>query len=290
MIAIETSRTLTTGLSGEAYGADIAPDGKRRWNYHGDCSQPQEMRLAGRPDKLLVALGIEKDEAFIGYAHVRCRKCDNCLEHRRRLWTARAIAELQCSDRTWFGTLTAGPEYRVRAKYQAMLAVGDGWSQLSDMERFKEVANVMNKDVTLYLKRLRKNAKASFRYLLVIEAHKDGFPHFHMLLHEVGTPVRKRVLDEAWKLGFSKWKLCDRDPKTSGYVCKYLAKSALTRIRASQKYGQACYAYAAERLLDASRTVAHFAQSIPYTREGKPPSVGGEGSPKKGFKGPRSLE
>lgn len=259
MVAVETSRTLTGRLAAEAFGSDLEQDGKRHWRFSGDCTDPVEMRLAGRPDKVLVGLGIEPDRSVVGYAHVRCRKCDKCLEHRRRLWTARSIAEMRCSTRTWFGTLTVGPEHRVRALYLAQLKARRGevdWTSLDEKERFGRVCAVLQPEVTRYLKRVRKNAKARFRYLLVTEAHKDGFPHFHVLLHEWNDPVRKVVLDGAWKLGFSQWRLSDRDPKQVTYVCKYLAKSALARIRASQEYGQACFAYATEQLVAASETLA----------------------------------
>src|SRR3546814_5721811 len=52
----------------------------------------------------------------------RCRRCENCLRHKQRLWTARAIDELKAASRTWFGTLTFRPTDRFRIDCQAAIA------------------------------------------------------------------------------------------------------------------------------------------------------------------------
>src|SRR3546814_836309 len=78
------------------------------------------------------------------------------------------------------------------------------------------------------------------RYLLVVEPHDDGFPHFHILMHEQDSPVRKALLEEQWRSGFSHWRLVkNEDPRSVYYACKYLTKSHQTRVRASRRYGQA---------------------------------------------------
>lgn len=171
---------------------------------------------------------------------VRCRQCAECLMHRRNLWTARAVDEVSFAPRTWFGTLTVAPTMRFQLECEAELRLHPGGETLRDLtpsERYRLIADYLGKEVTRYLKRLRKSG-ARFRYLLVFEAHKDGFPHCHLLLHEAGEPVRKKTLDLQWKYGFSRWKLVDREPSAAVYVCKYLAKDALTRVRASGRYGQ----------------------------------------------------
>lgn len=173
----------------------------------------------------------------------RCRKCEGCLAHRRRLWTARAVDEIEASDRTWFGTLTVAPmqrfQLRVIAERKHLRRGGESLSSLEPSEQFKLLAGELGKEATKALKRLRKNTGARFRYLLVTEAHKSGDPHLHILIHEQDKPISKRQLEAVWKFGFSKWKLVDRDRGAAVYVCKYLAKDALTRVRASLKYGQA---------------------------------------------------
>ena len=175
--------------------------------------------------------------------YVRCRQCENCLKHRRRLWTARAIDECSLSSRNWFGTLTIRPEDRVRYLYGAQLdyerAALASWEATPETERYRYLCARIHPDVTKFLKRVRKNADTGFRYLLVTEAHADGFPHLHMILHESEGSVRKNVLEAAWRSGFSHLRLLrDGDPKGAYYACKYLSKSALTRVRASQRYGQ----------------------------------------------------
>jgi hypothetical protein len=108
------------------------------------------------------------------------------------------------------------------------------------IERTKLVAKQLMPEVTRWLKRVRKQSGASLRYLLVVEPHQDGFPHFHMLVHEASTQVSKRILEGQWNYGFSKWKLVPPgEMRHVAYVCKYVAKSAQARIRASRQYGQA---------------------------------------------------
>lgn len=171
----------------------------------------------------------------------RCRKCEGCLAHRRRLWTARAVDEIDVSQRTWFGTLTVCPAERFKMRVRADLNChnsGTPWSSLDTAEQFKALAAELNKEATRALKRLRKVTGRSFRYLLVTEKHKSGDPHLHILIHEQSGAISKRQLEACWRYGFSKWKLVDRDRGAAVYVCKYLAKDALTRVRASLKYGQ----------------------------------------------------
>lgn len=169
----------------------------------------------------------------------RCRQCEACLAHRRQLWTARAVHEIDVSARTWFGTLTVAPAHRFRFQVLAERAAGvSRLSALEPAEQFRLVAAQLNMEATRFFKRLRKQG-AAFRYLLVTEAHKSGDPHLHLLLHESGEPVRKATLESHWNVGFSQWKLVGNERGAAVYVCKYLAKDALTRVRSSQRYGQA---------------------------------------------------
>jgi len=156
------------------------------------------------------------------------RKCHNCLKRRSRLWAARAFNEVRMSSRTWFVTFTVNPEHRVRAKILAQRKYGD--------ESFSSVAKIISSWYTLFMKRVRKNSGAKLRYLMAIEEHKDGFPHLHALVHEMGVPLTKRELQAEWPYGFTNCKLTD--PAASRYVTKYLAKSQMARVRASLKYGQ----------------------------------------------------
>lgn len=226
----------------------------------GDCMEPIIMELQGKP-YLDHPSGMYSKPHYLDMP-VRCRQCENCLKHRRRLWTARAIDECALAHRNWFGTLTIRPEDRVRYLYDAQLrnerATGDSWGATSYADQYRYLCMAILPDVTKFLKRVRKNAGTPFRYLLVTEAHEDGFPHLHMILHESEGSVRKSVLEAAWRSGFSHWRLLrDGDPKGAYYACKYLSKSALTRIRASQRYGQEArkVRVLTERLCGASRIV-----------------------------------
>ncbi len=112
------------------------------------------------------------------------------------------------------------------------------WEATSEDEKFRLLATEAGKEITRYLKRLRK-AGARVRYCLVAEAHKSGLPHFHMLLHEVSEdhPVRHRLLVDKWGAGFVNAKLVPSESRVAFYVTKYLTKSARARIRASAEYG-----------------------------------------------------
>jgi len=61
----------------------------------------------------------------------------------------------------------------------------------------------------------------------------------HVLVHEALGKVTKRELEASWRSGFSHWRLVPvGDTRAAAYVTKYLTKSALTRVRASQRYGR----------------------------------------------------
>lgn len=170
----------------------------------------------------------------------RCRKCDACRRYRQKLWTARAIAEIKAASRTWFGTLTLGPH--VQQHFLDVLRLkghrgGYDFDALPEHEQFSMRANACGAECTKYLKRVRYESGALLRYVWVAEAHASGAPHFHCLVHEYGTAVPKRVLRGQWTLGFTKWKLVEHQG-AAGYVCKYLYKSSMARVRASVRYGE----------------------------------------------------
>lgn len=176
---------------------------------------------------------------------VRCRQCVECLKARARHWKLRAQAEIKATEgRTWFGSITLRPEAHFMAMSRARLrlaAQGIDFDRLDAKEQFSERVREIGPEITLWLKRVRKESGAMLRYLLVVEAHKSGMPHFHVLIHEVRPegPVRERTLREQWTLGFTKFNLVAQGVNTvSNYVTKYLTKSAISRVRASKGYGQ----------------------------------------------------
>lgn len=170
--------------------------------------------------------------------HVRCRKCEACRSQRRSLWMVRALNETAMSQRTWLVTLTLRPErqlfYQVEAERRCRRR-SVNWNGLGDLEREAEVHNEISKELTRWLKRVRKNSGAVLRLLCVSERHQSGLPHYHLLVHEVAGEVTYRDLCNPWTDGFSHAKLADE--KAAWYVCKYVSKEARTRVRASLHYG-----------------------------------------------------
>lgn len=174
--------------------------------------------------------------------HVRCRACSKCRKVRSRMWYARALVETEQAQRTWFGTITLNSQEhflaQARARRQATRA-SLVWEELPPHEQFARLHKQNGLLLQLWLKRVRKQSKATLRFLLVCEAHKSGLPHYHCLVHEqVGSaPVSYRTLSDQWPHGFTNFKLVS-DPKQAGYLCKYLSKDARARVRASKDYGQ----------------------------------------------------
>lgn len=254
-------------LSFKAYvrGSDAA-------NLAGDCEDPFTVTMRGQGPLIFNQLKTINEDPFVDWyqdragslqwvpgreadaalpptvltvhVKVRCRKCFPCLRAKERLWMARSIHEVRSASRTWFGTLTVGPDRRFWAKCKATNTVlqrrCEAFEKLSPRERTRALDAEISPEITRWLKRVRKASSAPLRYLLVCEPHKDGFPHYHLLLHELGQPVGKRTLQEKWGWGFSRFTLVESGSvREAMYACKYLTKSPQTRIRASRRYGQA---------------------------------------------------
>ena len=209
------------------------------WDVSNGCENPVIMTKTGRPP---AEDGEKYVEIVPGSKHtltlemfVACRKCAHCLRRRRREWTMRSAAEISQAQRTWFVTLTIRPAQL----YVCEVIAGKRDIQL--MERTQEEQErarfaVIVEEIQRFLKRIRKNSKAKLRYICVQELHKNGNPHYHLLIHEVEGTLTKAVLQSAWSYGFSQAKLAD--PKTAIYVCKYLTKGEGARVRASLGYGR----------------------------------------------------
>lgn len=169
---------------------------------------------------------------------VPCRKCEPCLRYRAWQWAERAKTELRTASRTWFATLTLSPERQTWARMSARHSLHGAVSDITEQNLFKATVDAVSPELQRWLKRVRKVSGARLRYLLVCEAHKSGLPHWHLLIHENAGTVTERMLRLNWTYGHSKFKLVDRtDQKVAWYLCKYVAKSALVKVRASVKYG-----------------------------------------------------
>jgi len=172
---------------------------------------------------------------------VPCRQCPNCLRRRAAHWRIRAYAEYRAAARTWFGTLTLSPDQHYQVLQACRLVAsknGDDFDLFPSEQQFAERHRCISREITLYVKRLRKYSGAELRLLCVCEAHKSGLPHYHILIHEVNPqlPVRHSLLKKQWRVGFSDFKLVT-STAAAGYVTKYLSKSAQARVRASLDYG-----------------------------------------------------
>jgi len=184
--------------------------------------------------------------AFFLNLEVRCRRCDNCMRARARRFRERALSEIVASRRSWYGTLT----FRSSERYKIQCAAyrqSPNFDQLDEKARFACLHRAASHEVTKWLKRVREQSKAQIRYLLVSEAHKDGFPHFHFLMHEGvdSTPLLYKHVAKQWKAGFSKVNLVvsststvDDKGRCAWYVTKYLTKYAAARVRCSVRYGK----------------------------------------------------
>ncbi len=212
-----------------------------RLRYAGNCTAPVEIFCRGLPDKIMVGLLMESDRHTVSTIETPCRKCEPCLRARSQLWAARARDELAMASRTWFGTLTLAPAIALQLRFgtQSVLAVrGHALGELTEDELFRATAVSASTELTKWLKRIRKNSGATLRYMLVCEKHKSGIPHWHVLIHEHQGKVLKSQLEASWRYGFSHFRLVERgNERTAWYVTKYLSKSALARVRASQSYG-----------------------------------------------------
>ena len=167
---------------------------------------------------------------------VRCRRCEACLRQRNVDWVNRARRESGAAARTWFTTLTMRPEVHEGIKTLVLSMIADK----SDHDYIaKRIIEESYRQVHLFFKRIRKNTGKAFRYLAVIELHKNGLPHFHLLVHDNDGTLQRRDIDNQWKAGFTSSRLVKGDnEKAIAYVCKYLCKDTEGRIKCSLNYGR----------------------------------------------------
>lgn len=240
-------------------GAKINGPGSIRWDVSAKCLTPRYVEVHGRSARSTTRDGVTMPGEFMEHGiarmgHVtswadppctleiltKCRRCAVCLRARSLEWTYRAKNELRAAARTWFGTMTLTPREHFLASCRWQTSkVGRTWAELSPVEQLQAEHEVIGKEITRWLKRVRKESSARLRYMCVVEAHKSGLPHYHILVHEMSPleTVGERTLRRQWKLGHSKFKLVE-GPAVAGYVAKYLSKAAEARVRASVRYGQ----------------------------------------------------
>lgn len=168
-------------------------------------------------------------ETLCTYIDVRCRLCEGCMRMRQWAWTARAAHEQVFAKRTWFITLTYNPNCR-------RLIFADASRRKADIAPEARLISAAGCYVQRYIKTLRKRGFA-FRYVCVPELHRNGFPHYHGLIHCQDGRLAWRDVAAPWvQNGFIVAKLVE-DAKALRYVTKYLSKYRLGRVRSSLKYG-----------------------------------------------------
>lgn len=220
-------------------GGIILKPNQIRWQISGKCQAPVTVDRFKRAGSRILTIEYE----------VRCRKCSWCMSQRQKYWALRARQEIAlCPGRTWFGTFTLRPSERLRVLSLARKRCrhnGIDYDAQDPPTKFGDLVREINPLVTLWLKRVRKQVDtrkkgATLRYLIVVETHKDGFPHWHLLVHESEeNAVLHADLRDNWVHGFSHFRLADReDNRTAYYVCKYLSKTMCARVRASSFYGK----------------------------------------------------
>jgi hypothetical protein len=148
---------------------------------------------------------------------------------RRWAWTSRAAHEQAFAKHTWFITLTFKPSERYRIAQSASLLDA---SKSSPDRRLVAASGTY---ISAYFRTLRREGY-EIRYCCVPELHRNGFPHWHGLVHDQSGSLTWKGLSTAWTAGWSVCKLV-KDAKAIRYVTKYLAKDRIGRVRASLEYG-----------------------------------------------------
>lgn len=216
-----------------------------QWSVAGNCQSPHFVEVLARRElkRERMIVSTEKSNATHRLElWVRCRQCEACRKAKAGHWRLRAQNEYRVAPRTWLVTCTFRPDVQQTALDRArhrLAKQGVDFDALPDAEKFELRHRILQREVTLFLKRLRKDG-AAFRYMMVAEEHKSGAPHYHLLVHEiVGRPlVRHAMFKKQWLAGFIDAKLV-ADERQAVYACKYLTKSQAARVRASLGYGGA---------------------------------------------------
>lgn len=170
------------------------------------CSNPF-LRAANFKKLDLVRGGAESAIPF------PCGKCLHCRINQARIWTHRILLELPCHNKSAFVTLTY------------------------DDDHLPEGGDLNRKDITNYIKRLRKVVSpCEIRYFGAGEYGDANYrPHYHMCIFGLGIEDTE-IIKENWnngKRGRKKELLCDKDvgihigevnKNSARYVTGYILK------------------------------------------------------------------
>lgn len=206
-----------------AAGHEFSAPNRITMRAHRYCDEPKSVDLHSRTGSSVVNRN-GGDRPIGADILLPCRRCAGCLLHRARTLTAKGEVEISRSSRTWLLMLSASLD--------AQMMMGGAQPDSQDYRQ------AWIRTFQRYMKRLRKNVGAPLRYMAVLERHKSGLYHMHVLLHECGVPILARILQGQWLLGSIRSTLVVHDPRrTARYVVKYLTKEPDAWIRCSNKYG-----------------------------------------------------
>lgn len=219
---------------------------------------------------------VMKEEGYAGQLHIhaRCRKCDKCGNAKRSLWAYRAYAEGEkTAGRSWFVTFTFGRgEHWDKLTRSPVSFKGSDILELEVQKRALE-ANIPIPSVgspawsimasqaarglvSSAIKRLRKATakRGRFRFLAVVEKHKSGWPHVHLILYEGATnTLTFNAIRKCWQgfsMGWTSAELVRKGDKAedgnteissavgAAYITKYLGKDASSVVWASVRFGE----------------------------------------------------
>lgn len=135
---------------------------------------------------------------MVGDLPFGCGVCLPCRINRRRLWTLRLMLERMKHADACYLTLTYNDYFLPKG------------------------AELYPRDITLFLKRLRKRTGHNLKYFYCGEyGPKDARPHYHMILFGIGPEYHEVMLEE-WGKGFIK--VGDVTGKSISYVAGYTLK------------------------------------------------------------------
>jgi len=237
-------------------------------SFAGNCEDPIVM------EHVAVQFASPRDGTVEGvYFTVRCRKCEACRRSAAAHWAARTYAEVEQARRSWFVTLTLGPAARSRWGASAVKRAGGRarYASLCKEEQAGHWMPTLGPVLQKYLKRIRRHSP--FRFIAAVEGHADGTPHVHMIICEYKwealpslnrvqnaiRPIGERTIRKLWGAGFSEARLVkETDNQAPWYVCKYISKGTVSRVRASQSWGL-------EKVVDAKMKSTPFIAERPAT-------------------------
>lgn len=178
---------------------------------------------------------------------VPCRKCAKCAYMRSRMYEEKIKNDIMSARsegiNSYFVTLTFTVGKRAALWKQSVAMSGDG--HVTKRLRAKPVVA----EVATFVRRLRDRNKrlndVKLRYISVIEYHKSGDPHVHMVIS--GKLNSKVIRAARWKGGYLHIR---RIPKEAGaesdmanYVSKYIAKDCDALVTSSKHYGCSPFRY-----------------------------------------------